>query len=339
MRKKLLELISGSLDRFLSPYDSIILLDFPNHSNVGDSAIWLGEMDFFRSKGKKISYVSSIETYNKEFINVYFSRSPIFIHGGGNFGDLWPQHQDFREKLLKDFPDTLIIQLPQSIYFESHHNLNKAINVINKHPNFILLVRDWESFNFAKTYFKCKVLLCPDMAFAMNYKRIMPILNSKNRNKKRIVYLSRTDKEARQKKTLKSTDDIFITDWLHENISKWQLIYKILVRIEKLGSLSTMKLVQRLKIRVADLVAHERLVRGLNILNSGEYVITDRLHAMILALLLNKPVCAFDNSYGKISNFVNTWLKEVKNLSLFKTEEEAIKYIAKHYFPKLELLI
>ena len=30
---------------------------------------------------------------------------PIFIHGGGNFGDMWVAHQDFRERVLERFPD------------------------------------------------------------------------------------------------------------------------------------------------------------------------------------------------------------------------------------------
>ena len=44
---------------------------------------------------------------------------PIFIHGGGNFGDLWAAHQEFRERVLERFPDRQIIQFPQSIHYNS----------------------------------------------------------------------------------------------------------------------------------------------------------------------------------------------------------------------------
>jgi pyruvyl transferase EpsO len=37
-------------------------------------------------------------------------------------------------------------------------------------------------------------------------------------------------------------------------------------------------------------------------------VYTNRLHAMILALLLGRDVVAFDNLYGKSSRYINAWL-------------------------------
>ena len=35
---------------------------------------------------------------------------------------------------------------------------------------------------------------------------------------------------------------------------------------------------------------------------------TDRLHGLILAQLLNRSVIMRDNSYNKLSNYVETWL-------------------------------
>jgi pyruvyl transferase EpsO len=44
-------------------------------------------------------------------------------------------------------------------------------------------------------------------------------------------------------------------------------------------------------------------------------VYTDRLHAMLLGLLLERKVCAFDNSYGKLSSYRDMWLSGMESLS------------------------
>ena len=41
----------------------------------------------------------------------------ILLHGGGNFGDLWPIYQRFREHVIAAFPDHRIVQLPQTVHF------------------------------------------------------------------------------------------------------------------------------------------------------------------------------------------------------------------------------
>ena len=61
---------------------------------------------------------------------------------------------------------------------------------------------------------------------------------------------------------------------------------------------------------VYDMTARARLIRGLRILSAGKVVVTDRLHAHILCLLMNIPHVLLDNSYGKVNNFVDTWTKD-----------------------------
>ena len=91
------------------------LVDFPDHANVGDSAIWLGTTAFFRRQhAVEPRYVASIAAFSPAALRRAHPEGPILIHGGGNFGDLWPRHQAFRERLLETFPDRLIVQLPQS---------------------------------------------------------------------------------------------------------------------------------------------------------------------------------------------------------------------------------
>lgn len=59
--------------------------------------------------------------------------------------------------------------------------------------------------------------------------------------------------------------------------------------------------------RVEDHTAAKRLRRGCATLSEGRVVITDRLHAHILSLLLGIPNVILDNSYGKVRDFHQTW--------------------------------
>ena len=53
--------------------------------------------------------------------------------------------------------------------------------------------------------------------------------------------------------------------------------------------------------------ARARVLRGCRLLSSGRVVITDRLHAHILSLLLGIPHAVLDNTYGKLGRFLDVW--------------------------------
>jgi hypothetical protein len=143
------------------------LVDFPDHANVGDSAIWLGTTAFFRARGAEPAYVASVRTFSEPALRAALPEGPILIHGGGNFGDLWPRHQEFRERLLERFRGQDIVQLPQSIHYDDPRRLVRTARAIARHGRFLLLVRDRPSLEFARAHFDCPVRLCPDPALCL----------------------------------------------------------------------------------------------------------------------------------------------------------------------------
>lgn len=157
--------VIGKLVPFGTKY---ALIDFPDHSNVGDSAIWLGEIELLTQlTGTKPSYVAKLEDFNTEDLLRALPTGPIIMHGGGNFGDIWPWYQDFREMIIERFKNRVIIQLPQTISFSKIESINKTAKTIEKHQNYHLLVRGQASYEFAKQNFQCAVQLCPDSAFGI----------------------------------------------------------------------------------------------------------------------------------------------------------------------------
>src|SRR3546814_2134871 len=73
MTKKSADLLVGELaDHFARVLDAVLpsgklaLVDFPDHSNVGDSAIWLGEMAYLRKNNRLPAYHSRSEEHTSE---------------------------------------------------------------------------------------------------------------------------------------------------------------------------------------------------------------------------------------------------------------------------------
>jgi pyruvyl transferase EpsO len=66
--------------------------------------------------------------------------------------------------------------------------------------------------------------------------------------------------------------------------------------------------------------------RGCRLLSSGRVVITDRLHAHLLCLLMGIPHGVLDNSYGKLTRFLDTWTGEAATVHRFTSADEALEW-------------
>jgi pyruvyl transferase EpsO len=315
--------LSGRIDEVLRPLlvpgATCALLDFPDHANVGDSAIWLGERAWLRRSGLRVCYTCDVATYSRGRLAARLGDGGvILLHGGGNLGDFWVEHQQFREAVIQDFPEHRIIQLPQTIYFMDEWGIGEARRVFDAHRDLTLLCRDQPSLSFARERFAAPCLLCPDMAFSLGaLERPGPTASD-------IVWLGRTDAESAALPVPDLEAGIERTDWLEETPApahevnaalRGRLDQKVEDRDAVLDALTDNQ----------DLLAAERLQRGCRILSRGKVVITDRLHGHILCLLLGIPHVLLDNVYGKIRNFVETWTCDCPLARTASSPEEALR--------------
>ena len=280
------------------------LLDWPVHSNVGDSAIWLGELAFFMPVlGRSPAYVTA-SNERAERLDHYCPEGPVFLCGGGNFGDIWPDMHENRLHLLQTAPHRRIIQLPQSIHFSSDAELQRTRRIIAGHPDFILLVRDTASFDLARRHFDCDVRLCPDMALMLGPlpRPALPVHD--------VFCLMRMDKERAFEGNLAVPGPV--DDWILDEPPPETTTEKIVRRLywkslsPRAPGLMKSVMMQR-HIAVLNRYAQQHMDRGLAMLSQGRSVVTDRLHGHLLCVLLGIPHVVLDNSYGKIANFQQTW--------------------------------
>jgi len=303
-----LEHLQSKIDeafRGLLPMGPFALLDFPDYDNIGDSAIYVGELAFFKRHGLKPAYQSKIAAIDWQQMNTAIGEGPIFLQGGGNFGDLWPWFQPFREEVLERYRGRQVVQMPQTIYYESQERIDQTARIIEKHGAFVLLVRDQQSYDLATRYFQCDVRLCPDMAYAMGQLRRASPANE-------LLLHLRLDKEASAQHDASKYEGrpgVINSDWPAESPDLRRRVMqrtKLKHRIRRVMTLSGRNELGFRDIQYRSL-AETRLSRGIRLLSSSRAVVTDRLHGHILCTLLSIPHCVLDNSYGKTSGFISAW--------------------------------
>lgn len=305
--------ISASLDSIIG--EKVIIPDAPYYKNIGDLLIWQGTVDFIRGSGRKLVSCSDATTFRYPAID---RDTTILLMGGGNFGDLWRIHQNDRLRIISRYPDNRIVMLPQSVCYQNPSLISEDAEVFARNKDLYLCARDNNSYDFLHVEFKSNnILLVPDMAFCISEGRLKQYRGNESESS---LFLRRKDKELTD-----STPDMVpgsvTSDWptFEKNYYQFRVIEKMKTAIKKSRE---RKLPDLMMSRLADAYA-KRFLRDAMTDEACDFmapyskVITTRLHALILAILLHKTVEYIDNSTGKISAFVSTWLQNAPEISCF----------------------
>ena len=281
------------------------LLEVPYYTNIGDSLIWQGEMDFLRQFGYRCKGMCSSGTFHFPPIN---PNEIILFQGGGNFGDLWSVPHDFKMKVMAEYPNNRFVFFPQTVYFQHKENLLSCAEFMSNYDA-IICARDNSSFAILKKYFKNEIILVPDMAFFMDMSSWEIPQNSGED-----LFLLRGDVELKQYeefKNIASQHNILVSDWRFPREFNWQLK----------GHTQMRRHFPFLYDWYARTVFRPFMVKsGIQFIASHNKIYSTRLHAAILTILLGKAsdLTWFDNSYGKNSSLYETWLCDVEDICFIK---------------------
>ena len=297
----------------------IFYLQTPEHCNIGDLAI-----AYFSRKFLNDIFPNNIileYTYNdilgannliQKFIN---SKDIIFLHGGGNLGNLYLNEEILRREIIKYYRKNRIIILPQSIYWtedeEGEKELEISKRIYSSHNNLTIFARDKKSYKFAKEYFyNNKVFLMPDIVlYKQNINNHTDLIKRKD-----VIFLLRKDKEK----------------IINDNIINSMKDY-----INYIGSnydISDTHLQEDINISISERESY--IFNILYKLLNYKLCVTDRFHGVIFSYLTNTPCIVFNsldhkieygvkwfenvewiykadiNDFNKIKEFINKYLNE-----------------------------
>src|SRR2546429_3967810 len=193
----------------ISPGSRCALLGYPNHTNPGDHAVWLGAKSILARLGCEIVYECSWRDYSRDALAVAVEDGAMIVFtGGGNFGDLWPATHELRERVLRDFRGVRVVQLQQSVNFKRDATLARTRTLLERHGNVALLVRDLPSLELARHAFGVNVSLGPDLAFAcpiVDVTRSAPTVD--------VLWIARQDRESRRLGPRRAPAGVGRIDW------------------------------------------------------------------------------------------------------------------------------
>ena len=298
----------------------IFLMGTPRHGNLGDQAIILGELHVLKKIFPEHNIIEIPYDYLTGELGEFLWRlglqkhirrdDVIFLHGGGNLGNLWLNEENLRRKLIEKFPQNKIVVFPQSIHFTDNdagrRELAISQKIYNAHKNLHLMTRDDVSFAFAKKFFpQVNNYLLTDSATALQ-----GIMDDVDVERQGVLFILRRDKE-------KIRDD---------------------AKIQRLQNYLTEK---NISFEVTDTVINERVTSDsreekirdvLSKIRRSRLVITDRFHGVIFAVITRTPVLAFKSFDTKISSGIK-WFKNIP--SVFYGEDQdwsSVKnFIDKYY--------
>lgn len=269
-----------------------MLTDFPDYENIGDSVIALGQAEFWRRAGIRVQATYSWRTIAE---SVYDSRTTVAIQGGGNFGGLYPQHSEHRYRLAERLrADTLLIQEPQSVHFATQGDLSEFARRMASRPELRLAVRDRASLAAVRN-------LVGDVTLAPDSVHMLGRLEAAAPTRDAVFLLRRDDESA-----LPPGAGAAAVDWPAMTFAD-RLVRRL--RRTFFEGAVTRGMNRSTERWFAD--AATRLATGVALLSPGETIVTDRLHAMLMALQMGRRVIAIDNANGKLTSYAATWLDDL----------------------------
>lgn len=308
------------LSEVLPSHGPVALLEYPLHHNAGDTLIFAGTLAYLQRLGIPVRYVTTVHGYSPGDLRRVHPEGPILLQGGGNFGDRWGMFQAFRERVIADFPDRPVVQLPQTIEM-SPSTARRIAAAYRAHGRLTVLLRDSRSMRQATQLLPgVRAIFCPDLAFGYE--------PSPSRGPRwDVVTVQRHDGESAVEGPLfdpREPMTVRATDW---TLSRWQLARwhalkspgAIVRRIPHAGAGLHRPLVRQMYPRITRLT----MTAAVNTVSDGRIVVTDRLHATILATLVGRPVVARDNATGKISTIYADYLSRFPTVSLAHDTESA----------------
>lgn len=288
------------------------VLGTPQHTNLGDSAIVLSEINFLKQCGIRETRIKEVTTEEyKAYKDILKKRirkfDKIFLHGGGNMGDQWFSEELLRRDMLSTFGQNKIIVFPQTIFYsdttEGKREEKNSIPFYNRN-DLTIVAREYMSFERMKClYPNANVLVTADIVLSTN----RGVFGIKQQKRMGILLCLRSDME----KAMSLAEHKMIEDFLQKNNCQ--------VRVTDMYS----------ECAVTKKNRYECVKRKMNEFASARLVITDRLHGMVFATVTETPCIVFGNYNYKVEGTYE-WIKYLPYIRFVRSTAEMEKV-----FPEL----
>ena len=307
--------VESALSTRIAAGDRVVLVG-TGLGNVGDCAIAVATRRWLeRTVGRWVEL--DRRTYSKAVAaRGLGADGVVLLAGGGTIGDVWPSQEALRRRAVGDFPGHRVLQLPQTIHFESASAQAEAGAFYRSHPRLTLLLRDAKSLSLARDGWGVDAALVPDVALTLVLPRAAPA-------EREVLWLLRADQESERATPggpMRPAPVEGAVDWPPAPPAWRRRLRRTLA-----GSVGSRSAPRRRAWLARLDAAHalRRLEEGCALVSKGRAVVTDRLHGAILSILMRIPVTIVPDRHGKLRGFHDTWLRRFDAVRWCDSPDEA----------------
>lgn len=278
--------------------DPVFLIFTPEHANLGDHAIAYAEQQLLERIGVSYYEITGKNLYLLEHYGYLkiMNGALILVNGGGNLGTLWPDIERMNRCIIEFNPDSNILILPNTIYYEDSEygieEFEKSKIIYNQHKNLVLYAREEISYQIMREAYK-NVKLIPDMVLALNE-------SEENLKREGCLLCLRNDVE----KTL--------------SLEETKLVHEIVERQFR-GKVKETETV--LDYYVPVYRRKNELAKKFKEFKSAELVITDRLHGMIFCAITGTNCIVLNSKSPKLKGCYQ-WISDLGYIKFAERVEE-----------------
>ena len=269
----------------------IFLMGCEDFRNLGDHHLAISVKQYLKNIFPEYAIIeitaSEYDTVHPILSLLIKRRDLVCLPGGKSIGNISSPTEYIRRDILKKYRNNRLVIFPLTIDYahseEGKQQLEKDQNLIKKCRHLTLCVREKESYELAKQYFDCNVVLIPDMVlysidnnrFAFERKGAMLLLNN--------------DEEGLESEQ----DNIYI-----ERVA---LQYTTNIRFND----------TRLNSDISVFDRKDVVDSFLSKIAKAEFVITDRLYGMIFCAITQTPCILLPNCDYKADG-VYEWISKLR---------------------------
>lgn len=311
--------LRDTLRRAVPDRSRVAYVDIPVHKNVGDLLIYLGTKIWIEQAKLDVLGIWSLKQFR-------FPKLPdetiIVAHGGGNLGDLYPEHERLRHDLVKTYRKHRIVILPQTVHFADAEAQARSLDAYLSHDDCYVMCRDHVSLATVQEAIGDRALLAPDMATLLYPLRSRLGLD-RTPEGRGALYLMRTDGERASGQSAPSLAEADATgDWNELLGVPLRLASRVMIDLDAWARPSIVR--DRFE-RAWERLAWRMVARCAVRMTRYRRIVTSRLHGHIMAVLLDLPNEIHDNFYGKNGRYFNAWHRELRTSCLVGQTAEAAR--------------
>lgn len=275
--------------------DTLMFVLTPTHGNLGDHAIAKAVIVMLNELNAKYMEVTTNELVLLEKFGMLkvMNGHPILVNGGGNLGTLWPKVERVFRAVITSNPDSKIICLPNTIFYEQseagEREMELSKRIYNAHPSLKLCARERISYEFMKPVYN-DVVLVPDMVLSLNESK-------ENTDRSGCLLCLRKDIEKTRSDDEEQAVLEQVRQMFGDRVSDSDMVIAKPVPIEQ---------------------RETELEKKFDEFRHAELVVTDRLHGMLFCAITGTPCIVINSKSPKVKGCYE-W---IKNLEYIKFAED-----------------